>query len=286
MNGRDHWRTLRRIPLEHVALRLGYRRDPRDRKRWKRQGSVINISGAKFFDHLQGKGGGGAIDLAIHGRGCSFAEAVRWLGGQTAPVTAGTPKPVSRAPFRPPPACEEGWPGVRAWLTGKRGLDPRDLDDAHAAGRLYANARGSAVFTCTGADGTVTGAEVVGPHFRGMARGSRKNLGGVRFQGSDTTPPATILIAESAIDALSARTIEAGGPVAVYASTAGVCRRLPDWLRDLRPDRILCAFDSDAAGDDAAQALIASDPRIQRLRPDRANDWNDILRMRAATEER
>ncbi len=55
MSGREHWQNLRRISLEHVAERLGYRRDPRDRNRWKRQDSVINISGAKFFDHLQGR---------------------------------------------------------------------------------------------------------------------------------------------------------------------------------------------------------------------------------------
>ena len=128
--------------------------------------------------------------------------------------------------------------------------------------------------------------EIIRHHFRGMARGSRKSIGGVHFQGPNTAHPASILITESAIDALSARTIKAGGSVSIYASTAGVCRRLPDWLQDLRPTRILCAFDSDDAGDDAAQALIASDPRIQRLRPTSAKDWNDILRMRTTTEGR
>ena len=286
MSGREHWHNLRRISLEHVAERLGYRRDPHDRKRWKRQGSVINITGSKFFDHLQGRGGGGAIDLVIHGRGCSFAEAVCWLTGQSAPAPAAIPKPVPKTPFRPPPACEAGWPRVRAWLTGARGLEPRDLDNAHAAARLYADARGNAVFPCTNTAGTITGAEIIGHHFRGMARGSRKSMGGVHFQGPKMAHPATILITESAIDALSARTVKAGGPVSIYASTAGVCRRLPDWILGLRPARILCAFDSDHARDDAAQALIASDPRIQRLRPSAAKDWNDILRMRTTTEGR
>ena len=169
-------------------------------------------------------------------------------------------------------------------VSGARGLDHRDLDNAHAAGRLYADVRNNAVFLCTNAAGIVTGAEIVSRSFRGMARGSRKNSGGVHFQGP-AAHPGTILIAESAIDALSARAVMATAPLSIYASTAGVCRSLPDWILDLKPERILCAFDSDDAGDDAARALIASDPRIRRLRPTAAKDWNDILRMTARAEQ-
>ena len=227
----------------------------------------------------------GAIDLVIHGRDCRFAEAVLWLKSQTIPAAA-TPGPTAKAPFRPPVPCNAAWPQVRAWLSGARGLHVRDLDNAHAAGSLYADARNNAVFPCTNAAGAVTGAEIVSQRFRGMAPGSRKNRGGVHFPGPQTARGATILITESAIDALSARTLLAAAPVALYASTAGVCQSLPDWILDLKPERILCAFDSDDAGDNAARTLIASDPRIQRLRPSAAKDWNDILRMTASAEER
>ncbi len=278
MRRRERWDALRRTPLEHVAARLGYRRDERDRNRWKRQDSVLSITGEKFFDHRRARGGGGAIDLVIHGRDCSFAEAVLWLAAAAA---AATQKSAPKTPLRLPVPCEAAWPRVRAWLNGARALDHRDIDKTHAAGRLYADVRNNAVFLCTNAAGTVTGAEIVSRSFRGMAPGSRKNSGGVHFQGS-AAHPGTILIAESAIDALSARAVMATAPLSIYASTAGVCRSLPHWILDLKPERILCAFDSD----DAARALIASDPRIQRLRPTAAKDWNDILRTTARAEER
>jgi len=69
----------RNVPLDRVAIALGYRRDPRDPRRWKRDGSVISINGEKFFDHLNGTGGGGAIDLVIHATACRFPDALRFL---------------------------------------------------------------------------------------------------------------------------------------------------------------------------------------------------------------
>ena len=43
---------------------------------------MINVAGMKFYDHLQGRRGGRAIDLVIHARGCSSVEAIRWLAGK------------------------------------------------------------------------------------------------------------------------------------------------------------------------------------------------------------
>ena len=65
---------LRQLPLQQVARRLGYRRDPRNRQRWKRAGSVLSIRGQRFFDHCADRGGGGAIDLVLHARPCSFLQ--------------------------------------------------------------------------------------------------------------------------------------------------------------------------------------------------------------------
>ena len=81
--------ALRALPLGEVAAALGYRRDPRDRARWKRDGSVLSITGERFFDHLRGIGGGGAIDLAIHARQRGFRDALRFLPGpRHAPVVS------------------------------------------------------------------------------------------------------------------------------------------------------------------------------------------------------
>ncbi len=79
---------LRAIALERVAEGLGYRRDRHDRTRWKRPGSVISISGTQFYDHVLGRGGGGAIDLAIHASGLPFRAALDLLE-RIAPACAG-----------------------------------------------------------------------------------------------------------------------------------------------------------------------------------------------------
>ena len=57
--------TARSLALDRVAIALGYRRDATDKARWKRPGSVLSITGEKFFDHQAGTGGGGAISLVM-----------------------------------------------------------------------------------------------------------------------------------------------------------------------------------------------------------------------------
>ena len=53
--------------------------------------------------------------------------------------------------------------------------------------------------------------------------------------------------------------------------------RLPAWFEAWTPKRIICAFDADGAGDEAADRLAEIDPRVRRLRLEGGNDWNDIL---------
>src|SRR5690349_11869604 len=81
-----HFRT---VSLEAVLEGFGAQRDPKDpRRNWKTGDSRITVTGDKFFDHNQEKGGGGAIDLTLHLLGrdfrhptrADFLEATRWLG--------------------------------------------------------------------------------------------------------------------------------------------------------------------------------------------------------------
>lgn len=69
-------------------------------------------------------------------------------------------------------------------------------------------------------------------------------------------------------------------PAAVHVSTAGACRYLPNWLEALVPAAVECGFDADAAGDEAARALMANHPRVRRVRPKGARDWNEMLKLR------
>ena len=259
--------TLRAIPLERVAAALGYRRDRLDRAKWKRAGSVVSIAGAQFYDHLQGRGGGGAIDLVIHAEGCGFRAALDRL-----------------APLAPGGGPETGgWPAVRAWLTGKRGLDPSLVDDCRRLGILGADRRGNAAFACRDAGGRRTGAEIRGIRpgrpFRGMERGSRKAAGG--FWVARPEGARRVLLVESAVDALSALSVAELGDAGIAVSTAGVAARVPPWIEGLGPEDILCGYDADEAGDAAAAALARADRRVRRIRPDGAKDWNELLKTRS-----
>lgn len=115
-----------------------------------------------------------------------------------------------------------------------------------------------------------------------MAPGSRKDSGSFWIP-ADRSPAHTLFIAESAVDALSAFSLaELRKPGTVFLSTCGAASRLPAWLEAWTPQRVICAFDADDAGDEAADRLAARDPRVRRLRPDGGKDWNEILAARRA----
>lgn len=142
------------------------------------------------------------------------------------------------------------------------------------------------MFLCRDIRGRVTGAGPVGTRrmadgrrFRGLAPGTRRSAGGFRIGPEETgLRDGAAFPAGSAVDALSALSLGAGGLVSPCASAAGAVRRLPDWLRDADPPTVVCGFDADAAGDAAAAALAASGRRVRRIRPDGARDWNGLPR--------
>ena len=288
MTGSDSLARWRNLPLDRVAIALGYRKDPADRARFKREGSVISINGAKFFDHLRGTGGGGAIDLVIHATGCRFPEALRFLGGHEGRGQTAALRPAPRR-LRMPRPSPRAWPTVRDALARQRALRADVLEACRRRGLLYADDRINAVFICRNASGTLTGAEILGTApqdngepYRGMAPGSRKARGGFSLP-CDRNPPAIVILTESAVDALSARSLRIKGTRergAVIVSTAGIASALPPWIEQWKPKRIICAYDADNPGDGAARRLGANDPRVTRLRPCGAKDWNEMLARR------
>ena len=104
---------VRSRPLTEVAPLLGYEQDRNDRCRWRRDGSVIRTNEPKYYDHIAGCGGGGAVDLVIHALGCNPMQAINWLAGRQSPP--GTAKPAGAGSAR--------------------------LDDLKSAGHLWAEAR-------------------------------------------------------------------------------------------------------------------------------------------------
>jgi hypothetical protein len=173
---------------------------------------------------------------------------------------------------------------VRRYLIQQRGLSATILNSLIDEGRLYADARGNAVFLMVagkpnrpiGAELRSTGHRV----WRGLAPGTRKNAGyfWIGHPGSKQ-----IVLCESAIDAISCFQLHTQPHIAplpadcICISTAGVRPDAP-WLHPLlaRGYEIHCGFDADEPGETASRQLITRHPAIQRLRPPK-HDWNETL---------
>ncbi len=272
--------VLRQVPLETVLRSWGAVRDRRDRSKWHTEQGPLSVSGCKFINWRQSRGGGGAIDLVMHLGGLDYRSAVAWLQRQ---VACGVAQVTDLQPARHPIAdplrlpAREGrlLPRVERYLTQRRHLSSLLVDSLLQSGRCYADCHGNAVFPLVaGKANRPVGAELRGTGdvaWRGMAPGTRKDLGyfWVGRQGA-----RDIVLCESAIDAISCFQLF---PQSISISTSGV-RSNPHWLGPLitRGYTIHCGFDADAPGDDAARRMIARHPSVQRLRPP-AHDWNDAL---------
>jgi hypothetical protein len=63
---RDRFAPLRQIPLPAVLRACGARPERYDKAKWHTAQGTISITGMKFMNWNQNRGGGGAIDLAMH----------------------------------------------------------------------------------------------------------------------------------------------------------------------------------------------------------------------------
>jgi len=266
---------LRRIPLEAVLLASGAQQDRYDNAKWHTANGVISVTGIKFIDWNEARGGGGAIDLAMHLNHMDFKAALQWLwtlfpGAPASQSPEPRSEPALRLPLKEAPTLSR----VLYYLTGERRLNPCLLEPLLESGTLYADQHANAVFLLLGKGKKPVGAELrgTGPRpWRGMAPGSDKNAG---FFSVGPGRSHTVILCESAIDAISCLALN---PDTRCISTSGV-RPNPPWLSRIIATgcHIYCGFDSDPAGQRAAQAMIALHPRIARRTPP-AHDWNDAI---------
>ena len=120
----DHFPAdrLRAVPLETVLTLLGARRDRHDRAKWHTERGPLSVTGAKFMNWHQHRGGGGAIDLVMHLAGVNYGTALRWLQTYaSAGLPASSPpaadpaggkrqRPACRTPCNCPCPILAGWP--------------------------------------------------------------------------------------------------------------------------------------------------------------------------------
>ena len=273
---------VRAVPLEDVLDCIGAERDRHDREKWHTAQGVLSVTGTKFFNWNQGTGGGGAIDLVIHLGGHDFRAAVEWLEHRfpgsvsSRPEDRHLPPPARRLELPPPNAAKLSV--IKRYLVRERQLAGAVVELLVDAGRIYADDRGNAVFVMLGKGHRPVGAEIRGTTarpFKGLASGSRKDLG---YFSVSVTDAETIVLCESAIDAVSCFLLH---PEYLCISTAGA-RPDPPWLAPLlsSAEQVCCGFDADRTGDDMARAMIEVHPRVRRLRPQLA-DWNEVLRDRS-----
>ena len=264
------------IPLQSVLAASGAHRDAHDKAKWHTAKGPISITGMKFINWNQGRGGGGAIDLAMHLNGCDFKAAVEWLR-HGFPIAVDPPSPSTPRSLTLPRPDPCKLHAVHHYLVHGRGISASLFETLVESGTLYADTRANAVFLLLGKENNPVGAELRGtgaPRWRGMAPGSRKDLGYFCV----AVPQATmIVLCESAIDVMSCFLLH---PASLCVSTSGA-RPNPQWLPSLlsRGFPVYCGFDADPTGDTMAGQMIRLYPQVRRLRPTE-HDWNDVLKSR------
>ncbi len=273
----DRLDQLRRIPLPVVLRETGAQRDRSDKAKWHTPKGDISITGMKFMNWHQSRGGGGAIDLAMHLNDLDFKRAVAWLQRHfSIPPDFEPPQASCRLTLPPPDRSKLST--VKHYLVHDRAITPWMTDSLIASGKLYADGRGNAVFPLLGKENKPVGAELrgTGPQrWRGMAPGSQKDLGYFSVQAPDAM---IMILCESAIDAISCVLLH---PASLCLSTSGA-RPNPRWLPALLSQGlpVYCGFDSDATGDAMAEQMMGLHPSLRRLLPSQ-HDWNDVLKSRS-----
>ena len=251
-------------------------RNLKDKAKWHLSQGIISINGSKFINWSSGTGGGGVIDLAMHLQKLRFKDAVLWLDKNFSACKHAYPQahPVKHT-LKLPQKEDKRLPQVVQYLTNKRYIPGKFLQNLINSNKLYADIRANAVFLLLGKKKRMAGAELRGTsnkQWRGMAKGSQKNAGCFYIVGKNKTK---MILCESAIDAASYTALY---PEYTTISTSGATSD-PAWLRNfiINGCEIYCGFDADKTGDAIANKMIELYPSIKRLRPPK-HDWNDVLK--------
>jgi 5S rRNA maturation endonuclease (ribonuclease M5) len=283
---------VRDLPLKDVAYELGLEPDPQDKHKWQNEQHTINITGSKFYDWKQMKGGGGAIDLVMHINECDYKQSVAWLGdrfGEGAAIEAVTYKtreiirnePVQK--FIPPVPEQSLWLSVKQYLTRTRKLPSGLVDKLYEQGLIYADQNQNAVFIRRSIDeDKITGASLRGTagddnQFKGLAKGSKRKEGWFYLtQGEQSGDPVRrVVLVESPIDAMSLAVLErTDSKKTLYLSTDGAGGIPIEYLKEIK--EVVLALDRDRSGQSMTERIKTQLPNAVSKTP-KAIDWNQDL---------
>ncbi|MBZ9905604.1 DUF3991 domain-containing protein [Mesorhizobium sp. B2-7-3] len=275
--------------LEHAGFALDLKESTRKAMKYRRDASIIIVihEGKGWFDPLS-DAKGDVFGLLEHLEGIPFVTAINEVADLVGiAVTA----PVWQRSFRQRQpelsiaarwqARRKPWLGSATWryLRDGRHLPEPILRAAVMAGLLREGPHGSMWAAHTDADGSVTGWEERGLHWRGFATAGAKVL--FRFGRPEAS---RLCVTEAAIDALSLAALEQLRPDTLYLSTAG------GWspgthaaihaLAVRAGVQLVAATDNNAQGEIYAGRVLALAEAIgcsaERLRPE-LDDWNADL---------
>lgn len=291
---------VREIPLDAVLERLGCERDPADPKNnWKTPAGRITVTGSKFFNHDQGEGGGGAIDLAKELLACDYKAAVAWLGAEIgrdaaigAAMAAAKAKAKAAVETAPPSPVPTPSPDadhvarVRRYLVEARKLSSQVVDWAMSKGKVFAavwQARGGKTMVNAAFKLNTGGVEL---------RGTASDFHGVRGKKGafviSTPDPKKAVFVESAIEAMSYYQLAKDREAVRVISTTGSSkeRLLAMVAEELTAGRqVVPAFNNDAAGKKLAAVVEKAGGSKHEVPPLGCNDWNELVQLRADPEK-
>jgi hypothetical protein len=286
-------RMKREIPLADVAADYGYLFDKRASckssvvMRHPAEASKLVIatdekSGHGVFFEVHGTARGSVLDFVMWREGLNLGHARRLLRNRLGSSGSVPPRPRFYIPT--PIAIDQmhlsaNWEAMQPFAPGyleSRGLSQATIEQF--ASQLRADQRGNTLFRHSCA-GLTCGWEIKNVGFTGFCAGGQKALF-LKLVGSREMPPATIFVAESAIDVMSYFQIHqqpglylsfAGGlSEAQIAQLAALFARYPH-------ASVIIATDNDATGEDYAGVLRRLCADAVRALPLAGKDWNECL---------
>jgi hypothetical protein len=238
-----------------------------------------------FFD-VHNRASGSVIDFVMYQEGVNLGNARKILrnylnGERPAPVQLTRPEPTSRDQVH----LFANWQAMRPYQGSyleERGLSPETI--AAFAEHIRTDRRGNTIFRHDNEKG-LSGWETKNTNFSGFSGAGKKALF-IRQIGS--LPPDTIVIAESAIDAMSYYQLRPGN--GLYLSFAGSMsqdqeRLLNRIVSRYQESNVIIATDRDQKGNEYAEIIHRMRHDAVRATPPIGKDWNETLQNHEQPEE-
>jgi len=291
----EHFKGLN---LGELAASYGYALDRRESSRSSlvmrhADGDKIIIAtgedGHAVFFSVHANASGSVIDFVMHRQGVNLGHARKILRAYsppsfpTAPVLH-IPKPRPVPHDRAALAVQwQRFAPCRPDYLASRGLTPATI--AAFADRLRTDGRGNTVFRHDDREG-LCGWETKNRGFTGFAAGGRKALFACRAGMQAGDDPPRLIVAESALDAMSYYQHDPA-PALVLSFGGALSPEQGELLRHVLTKyptaEIVTATDNDTQGEDYAAQIEASRPDATRARPPTGKDWNDAIKAAAQT---